>query len=496
MRAELRYDKKARLNDVPVWYYVSGDPFPTLGKVRGGIVFIDDRGSDKTKDELNGAYYDYEMRCDHDSMALRIAVIAAAAVPITGAYWAAETAYKADVIKTKKGYLTHALDWGTRAKQNYENGRQTGESKVWKNEGYSNEKSGKEGEPTLKIIGTNVNTAGNLGPLSPWISTYSSAINEWLKQYDFRNGSRYGWISMDHPIDALTRKIIATNEINTSRVTVDIEWADGYAYRHDNSELGDKAFFLDGAAAVMSWKKKDCAEVKLTSGDAEKLEKGMAVLSVNPAAPLFGQKTPVTVYFEHICENHWKCVIYPEIKITVHWDFCTPASTGALLSSFFKANYENGEYAGISARNLHVYNSDGNTTILYLSALPVKSGSGRLILDIPYSTQKGYRYDSKTDRVQKDVLNWEFTLHPDVDAADYKGSVKFIDADDKYGLRPAETGSFRTKGLKLVATGSLPGTASSTDDPVVYELPLTLRGETYAWERKGLSLSAEGYDLT
>ena len=481
------------LNGVSLMYYVPGDQIPALKDVRGRIVIIDDASKDKMTDKKDGADSTYEMAYDKDSTALRVAVISTAPLnPI--AYVIAKKAYKSDVVDTKESLLKKCFSDAGQVAQAYTTGHGKNPG-IWNRDGYYNE-SGRYGEPGLKVVGTNINTAAKLGPLSPSISDYSSEINDWLKKYNFKNGKRYGWISMDHPTETVIRKIIATNEVKTEKITIDIEWQG--TSTHSGSDFGERAFCMAGLEYTQSWtyyKGNMYATLKVSPATAEKLENGSISLEISPSSPLKSRSRPVTYRMEHVGENHWKCIVYEEIIVTLHWDLVTPADAERLLNGFFTYGYVDGQELTVPSSLIRFGRTEGSTTVLYLNLLPELDASTPIMLSINRSGLE-YRYTPERDCVKKDLRHWEFTLHINADAADYSGTLTFDDNENKYGFRPSKGDSLWKNGCKLIATAS---DASEDGDGlrIVFTVPLSVDSESYTWSRNDLPLKGEdGADLT
>ena len=473
---------------IPLLYYLAGDPIPTLDEVRKQIVIIDDGPADKMPDKKDGPDYPYEMEYDKDTPALRAMVFAT--VWLLPAYVEARRTYLLDVLNIKEKLLKTCLDDGGRAEQKYTggHGRTPG---VWSTEDYRNT-AGRYGEPVLKIVGTNINTGGRLYALSPSISEYSTPIGDWLDHYSYKNGRRYGWISMDHPKTSVIRKIIAVNEIRTEKVTVEIDWVSRSV--PDPSAFGGKDFTVGGLAYEQEWTDRYCrrAELTMTPDMAQKLENGTVPIGISDTSPLLSRPSPVTYRFEHIGKNHWKCVICPEITVTVHWDLVTPADAGTLCDGFFTALYTvSGTPAELSPSVIRIGESTRDSTVLYLNLPPERSAGDGISVDIGKTgPASAYGYDPAKDRVMKDLLHWEFTLHINAETADYQGSLIFDDNDDRYGLRPVSSSSFWIYGCKLTASDA------SDETSVLYEVPLTVDRDRCIWSRKGLPLRSEsGVDL-
>lgn len=165
-------------------YYCKGAPVPTLGDVRGRIVFLDN-------EDGNATYTSYEN------------------------HWQART-------DEKVNYVRAALS--NSAAQDFMNSRGN-----FCTESYTNE-DGKRGEPVVKWVGTNANRfmADFPGEILPdTIKEVAEAVNDALNKYKFFKGKRYGWIAMDYPDEAIIRKIISTNMPPIYQIEVEIVWEEG-----------------------------------------------------------------------------------------------------------------------------------------------------------------------------------------------------------------------------------------------------------------------------
>lgn len=454
LRGEYRFDKHKNAYEVPLEVYVAGDPIPLLGHARGRIIVIDDEAWDKMVDKKQGARFSYEMHYHEDTLALRAALYASALTPIT--YAIAHEAYFLDVISLKKGFMNKFFQDAEQASQQYTNGHGTTPG-VFVNEGYENE-DGKYGEPGLKYSGTNLNTAGNfLGPLSPTIREYAGVINLWLKDHAWKNGARYGWVTVDYPIDALTKKIIATNEVITTKVYVKTVYA-GIS----RTNIGDD-FLVGGKTYVRGYGD----ALTLSPETATKLENGELTLELSPNSPLWSREYPVTTRIVHKSENYWEVWVYPEVRATIDWDHVSPLKSAILEDGFFVAKYANGDVVPLTSSHVRVPKNEQEGTIVYLNVLPEDNRRGPMTLDINKAVldrNKDYKYDEKTDRVKRNDYgtNWGFTLHTGAKQYDFTGTITFDDNNDAAGVRP------RWIGVCLTATGHEPGKPVSDDDLVIF----------------------------
>lgn len=355
---------------------------------------------------------------------------------------------------------------------------------VWTVEDYKNNKD-QYGEAALKYSGTNINTGSQLGPLSPWIRTYSDRINGWLESHKWENGARYGWITMDFPSDTLIKKIIATNEIITTPVRVDIQWE---GPTHFVDELGEKPYVIGTHEYSVS-----NSIVKMEQAEAEKLESGKINIGINPKCPLLHTEYPYTFNFEHVGKNHWICYVYPSIRVAVNWDYTDPAPVEDLFSNFFTAKYDRSGkvLSGISS-HLRLQSYEKSKTVLYLcGVVPFDPEDGNLILDLdPNGPGANYRYNKDKDREQVSNTSWYFTLHAPGETIDMEGSAAFDDNNNVARLRPD-----RLQGI-LYATGSPHGTPPSHNDPVLFTIMVEPKAPDYSWKQTDLPLQANGYDLT
>lgn len=456
LREGCRFDKHSIVYDVPLEVYVAGDPIPLLGHARGRIIVIDDESASDMTDKKQGARFSYEMHYDEETKALRIALQASAITPIT--YIAAREAYFADVISLKKGFMNKFFEDAESERQEYTGGHGTHPG-IFVDEGYEN-KEGQYGEPGLKYSGTNLNTAGNyLGPLSPTIREYALAINSWLKDHAWKNGARYGWVTMDYPIDALTKNIIATNEIITTKVFVKGVWGDGFATRPD---IGDE-FIIDGKKYVRDY---DDA-LTLSPETAGKLENGALTLELAPSSPLYSRGYPVTTRIEHVGMDYWVVWVYPEVRVFVDWDYVSPLDSETLKNGFFIAKYENGDEVPVTASHVRVHENEKDGTVVYLNVQPMDNKRGAMTLDINPSVlaqNNAYKYNAEKDRVKRNEYgtNWQFTLHTSADQYDLTGKITFNDNNNAGWIRPGHTFVY------LVATGHKPGVSVSDQDPVLF----------------------------
>ena len=464
--------------NVPLLYYCVGDRIPTLGEVRGKIVVLDD-GIDKADwekikipDTRDSVGQSYEMHYEEDDMAQRIALFASVG--------SSKVAYWKSCLSIKEEYLEKFLLDSAQDVQKYTvgHGKKPG---TFVRDGYAN-KPGEYGEPGLKYSGTNINTGGCVGPFSPSIRDYSIAINSWLRKWNWKNGARYGWITMDHPEDTLTKKIIATNEVKTTIVTVEAVWA------HDGTEVTRDILRDELVVGGQTYNWLPGNIIKMADEKAEKLEKGELKLSLSPKNGLSSHDTVECV---HVGENHWKFIVYEPIYVTLHWDYVEPDLTKALQDGFFTAVYEDGYSVPVTTEKLRVYEKQGYETVLkVINIASANIQHGALILDLDPGA--GYRYDNAKDRKKIDDRHWEFTLHPDAEKGDFNGTVSFDDNNDKLGLRPTQYT------VTLVATGTLPGQTPSSDDPVLFAAssePLTVDQDVLSWEIKNLPLHSGDYDL-
>lgn len=495
VRKKFRYTNHDTVYGVPFEYYLAGDPIPHMTKqeARGKIIVIDDESAGDMSDGLQGARFSYEMHYDEDTFAKRVALQASVATYVPVVFLVARKVYRDDVISLKQGFMNDYFACAERTRQEYVKGHGTNGG-VFVNEGYEN-KPGKYGEPGLKYSGTNLNTAGNyLGPLSPTIRAYDSIINDWLDGHAWVNGARYGWITMDHPIDSLTRKIIATNEVKTAWVKVDVEWED--KLHHSDLEVGDQ-FQVGGELFTRS-----DSIVKMPFDTAAKLESGELSLEIGPKSPLWERHKPVTVDYVHVGENHWKCVIYPVVRVVLHWDHTEPAEVSTLLDGFFTAQYgSTGEQTIITADKMQVLKNDRDETVIYFNLLPNDSRRGNLVLDINKNcVGKAYKFNHDKDRVKHTDTQWVFTLHINAEQVDFGGTITFDDDSNRYGVRRDWTT------VSLIATGHVPGQASTPDDPVVFReyqhLTIDPTAPSVDWHIPNLplqSVNPDGsvqYDLT
>ena len=478
---------------VPLLYYLPGDNIPALAEVRGCIVLIDDGSKDKMLDKKDGADSTYEMEYNRDSKSLRTDVIVAAATLRPFSFAAAKARYLRDVVNTKEGLLKRCFSAANLVAQAYTvgHGKTPG---IWNRDGYYNE-AGRYGEPGLKVIGTNLNTGGRLGPLSPSISDYSSIINSWLGKYNFQNGKRYGWVSMDHPVGAVIRKIIATNEVKSETVTIEVEWQPSYSF--SVSAFGSRAFSVGALDYTQSWsleKDKHYAVLRLTPEAAKQLEDGSISLDISASSPLLSRSEPVTYRMEHTGLNQWKCIVYEEIAVTLHWDLATAATAERLSDGFFTYRYANGQETVVPASLVRFGKTAGSTTVVYLQLLPEKSASDPIVLSINQAGLE-YRYNADRDCEKKDLRHWAFTLHINAEAADYTGTLIFDDNDNRYGFRPGKGDSLWKIGCSLVATAAASG--EDTDkERIIFTVPLSVNSENYTWSRNDLPLQdEEGTDL-
>ena len=474
------------LNGVSMRYYLPGDEIPVLKDVRGQIVVIDDGSKSKMPDKKDGADSTYEMEYDRDSTGLRATVIATAAIG-GPAYLIAQVKYRNDVVDTKESLLKKCFSDAGKQAYTTGHGKKPG---VWNLDGYYNT-SGRYGEPGLKVVGTNLNTAGKLGPLSPTISDYSDRVNRWLGKYNFQNGKRYGWISMDHPTETVIRKIVATNEVKTESVIVEIDWRDSAAFA--TKAFGERAFSVGNLDYTQSWafqKNQPYATLVLDPSVAKELEEGGISLDLSASCPLRSRVEPLTWRMEHIGQNRWKCVLYGEIAVTLHWDLATPATVERLLNGFLTYHYGDGEETTVPSQLIRPGNNTASTTVLYLNLLPEKSADDPLILDIAQSGLE-YTYHPDRDRVRKDLRHWEFTLHMGTETADYAGTLFFDDNDDQQGLRPQKGDAFWKGSCKLIATAAEASGEDADGERVVFTVPLSVDDTSYQWTRRDLPLKDE-----
>lgn len=416
-------------------YYEGGDKIPTLKKVRGKIVFLDDYGNKAT------TAYENE-------------------------YWNKEY-YSSTELKEK--LVRKALNESK--KQNFFVPRKAkGDSECrFRGEVSTIENvEGKEGEPVVKCVLSSANGVHEFEdivhiPVTPW--GFSRAMNNkgtvfrecdifdrisWY--YPWQKGTRYGWVLMDYPTQDTIERIIATNDksIYDNKVYVTVKDPEGAFGDLKKLKIHGETFFGETKvdSAKVNWLSDNQFVVEEMPAWPDKLKvRYFAALDL-PRGWTYTHKRIADT--EDGYEN-WEYTLHaPEpITATINWD-CYPEHQDILNKISFEAAASDGTPLNvISCKNISdsreqsVYN-------VYISEEPKEGTNLDLALKLPEGVSAKY---GSGDYERIDNTHFNFTVHFSAEAKNISGSISFEDGGDTHGYRPYDYRDFWNQFILEGSTG-------------------------------------------
>lgn len=394
-------------------YYLEGDKVPTLGEVRGKIVFMDNELDQGT----NTAYENH--------------------------YCFSET-------ENKVIYVRKALsDAGYQDFFTYRGNFCNQEDTIHNDAGY-------EGEPVIKEVYTSGNGAKDMYTYIegvPGPSEFAADLNRLLFRkisfkppysityYDWRPGVRYGWIMMDFPGGDTVGRIIATNDESRylTEMNVKVEWNDGREHSKDLTyTLLEKNTGRVVDNGVRTWIADDEIHIDhLYCWNGRYRNQYI----IKPDVP-----DGWTYDFEDTGEytddgvKIYKLSLNPpeKVNVTVKWD-CYPNHSRQLseslkFRSYFMVDPKTSKDIDILSQEIISDNQDETVFELQLNC-----DYKRLLmhLDLVDTSSSDYTYDPAVDKKQWDNHHYEYTLHFPGEYVTVSGLVVWDDDGNSRKLRPA-----------------------------------------------------------